>query len=56
LSPQGARRELDRVLSFDFSPEEKLMLEKGKFKAVLSRYQTDGGTDTAVQDAINFFK
>ena len=55
LSPQGARRELDRVLGFDFSPEEKLMLGKGQFKAVLSRYQTDGGTDPAVKEAIDFF-
>jgi len=55
LSPQGARRELDRVLGFDFSPEEKLMLEQGQFKAVLSRYQTEGRTDTAVQEAIDFF-
>ena len=55
MSPQGARQALDKALEFDFSPEEKLMLDQGQFKAVLSRYQADGGTDTAVQEAIDFF-
>lgn len=56
MSPQGARQALDQALEFDFSPEEKLMLDNGQFKAVLSRYQTEGKTDTAVQEAIDFFK
>jgi hypothetical protein len=56
MSPQGARQTLDKALEFDFSPEEKLMLDQGQFKAVLSRYQTGGGTNTAVQEAIDFFK
>lgn len=56
MTPQGARDALDNALAFDFSPEEKAQLERGQFKAVLSKYQAGGTTDSRVQETVDFFK